>query len=145
MLELLRWFSLTAILILIDQLTKLLASNWGWSIFFNDNFAFSLPIPVMLMFAIYIGVLISISIYVYKTWQRFDTMQRVAWCLVFAGGLSNIAERIILGHVRDFIYLANGILNVADLFILTGLMLLLISQRYSHRTGKIQQDTFENF
>jgi lipoprotein signal peptidase len=126
-----RWFLFTAGLILIDQLTKFAVSHLGWSIFFNDQFAFSLPVPVVVMFAIYILVLVGISFYVFRAWNHFDNLQRWAWVLVYAGGLSNILERIVLGHVRDFIYIANGILNVADLYILAGLILLLISQRYS--------------
>lgn len=133
-----RWFVLTIILILIDQLTKQAASYLGLSVFLNDKFAFSLPIPTLIMFAIYVLVLVGISIYIYKTWSRFDNLQKSAWCFVYAGGLSNIIERIILSHVRDFIPIAGGILNVADLFILFGLLVLLISQRQSSRRSSNQ-------
>lgn len=136
------WFVLTAILITIDQLTKLIATQLGWPIFLNDQFAFSLPVPVALMFAIYILVLSGMSIYAYRTWARFNKMQKVAWAFVYAGGLSNIGERIIFGEVIDFIPIANGMLNVADLFILLGLVLLLASNRYedsSSKDGKIPE------
>lgn len=126
-----RWFVCTITLILIDQLSKVAAGHLGWSIFLNDQFAFSLPVPVVVMFAIYIAVLIGISIYVYKTWIRFDDLQKTAWVFVYAGGLSNVFERIALGHVRDFIPIANGMLNLADFFIIIGLILLLVSQRKS--------------
>lgn len=124
------YFALTIILIIIDQLSKLVAVKLGWSIFLNDQFAFSLPVPVAIMFLIYVVVLSGISVYTYKTWKRFSNIQKYAWAFVYAGGLSNIAERVATGHVKDFIAIANGILNFADFFVIIGLVLLLISNRY---------------
>ncbi len=123
------WFLSALGLIIIDQFSKWLASHLGWSIFFNDNFAFSLPVPIVLMYIIYFFILAGISIYIFRTSSRFSRLQKIAWTLVYAGGLSNIGERIILGSVRDFIPIANGMLNVADLFILAGLMMVVASQR----------------
>ena|SRR6476469_10253446 len=126
-----RYAALTFSLILIDQLSKTLAVHLGWPIFLNDQFAFSLPLPIALMFVIYFAVLVAIFFYAYRTWHRFQIFQKYAWCFVFAGGLSNIGERVVFGQVRDFIPIANGVLNLADFFILFGLVMLLISQRYS--------------
>lgn len=123
------WFSLTALLIIIDQISKLVATSLGWSVFFNNQFAFSLPVPVPVIFLIYFFVLSGMVYYIYSSWLRLSPQQKFAWSLVFAGGISNIAERIILGHVRDFIYLVDGILNVADFFILFGLIVFLASTR----------------
>lgn len=133
------WIVLTIIFILIDQLTKFLAQSLGWSIFLNNQFAFSLPLPTLLMYVIYFAVIIGIGIYLNKTWMRLNRVQHYAWTLVLAGGLSNVSERIILGHVRDFIPIANGMLNVADFFILIGLLLLLASSRYqeNHPNEKV--------
>lgn len=128
------WAALVVFLILIDQLTKLFAVQSGWSVFLNDQFAFSLPVPSAVMFAIYAVVLVGMSVYVYRTWQRFSDLQKYAWAFVYAGGLSNIAERLVLGHVRDFIPITSGTLNVADFFILAGLVLLLISNRHTRQS-----------
>ena len=125
------WISLAIIFIGIDQVTKLVATRFGWSIFLNDQFAFSLPVPVFLMYTIYVAILVGMSVYVYRTWERFANIQKLAWVFVYSGGVSNIIERVILGHVRDFIPISSGILNVADFFILFGLVLLLVSNRYS--------------
>lgn len=124
------WFAIvSAALIIIDQLSKLMATQLGWPIFLNDQFAFSLPLPQAVMYGIYFVVLIGMSYYVWQTWERFSRMQKYAWAFVYAGGLSNIGERIATGHVKDFIPIANGMLNVADFFILIGLVLLLVSGR----------------
>lgn len=125
------WISLTILFIGTDQFIKWVASHLSWSIFFNDQFAFSLPVPIALMYVIYIVVLVGMTVYVYKTWQRFENIQKLAWAFVYAGGVSNIVERIVLGYVRDFIPVSSGVLNVADFFILIGLILLLVSNRYT--------------
>ena len=123
------WFATVILFIGIDQLLKWVATHSGWSIFLNDQFAFSLPVPAPLMYVIYFVVLVGMSIYVHRTWLRFSEVQKLAWAFVYAGGLSNIAERIFLGHVRDFIPIANGFLNIADFYIFLGLLLLLVSNR----------------
>ncbi len=125
------WIYITVLFIAIDQLTKLAASYFGWSIFLNDKFAFSLPVPTFVMYLIYAAVLLGMSLYLFKTWNRFVNIQKVAWAFVYAGGISNIVERIILGHVRDFMPISSGMLNVADFFIIIGLVLLLISNRHT--------------
>jgi lipoprotein signal peptidase len=133
MTKLIFWFTVTSVLILIDQLTKLAAAQLSWPIFLNDQFAFSLPLPSVAMYTIYILVTIGIAVYLKRTWSRLNKVQHYAWSFVLAGGLSNIGERLVLGHVRDFIPIANGMLNAADFFILFGLLLLLTSSRYREK------------
>ncbi len=128
------YFLILGSLILIDQLSKLAVSKLGWSIFLNDQFAFSLPVPTVLMFAIYLLVLSGSFFYIYKFWKNFSSQQKLAWTLVIAGGLSNVVERIFLGSVRDFIPMAGGMLNFADFYILIGLVLLLVSTRSQDHT-----------
>jgi lipoprotein signal peptidase len=123
------WFGITSALIVIDQLSKWAAVHLGWSIFYNDKFAFSLPLPLWVMYLIYAAVLVAITLYVRSAWQRFNHQHKVAWCFVYAGGLSNVVERIFKGSVIDFIPIFNGMLNLADFFIITGLILMLITQR----------------
>lgn len=119
------WFGTFLLLVAIDQITKWLAKFFQWEIFQNQNFAFSLPVPSAIMFAIYVLVLFFLTRYIAQTWQRSDLRVRLAWVLILAGGLSNIFERIILGYVRDFIPIANGMLNVADFMIIFGALLIL--------------------
>ncbi len=123
------FYLIFALAITIDQLSKFVVSKLSWSIFFNDQFAFSLPVPWYAMYFIYAIILLAMSWFVSENWKNFSQLQKFAWSLVYAGGVSNILERIILGHVRDFIYIAGGILNIADFYILFGLVLLLVSTR----------------
>lgn len=138
------WFATVILFIGIDQLLKWVATHSGWSIFFNDQFAFSLPVPTLLMYAIYFVVLVGMSIYVRRTWLRFGELQKLAWAFVYAGGLSNIGERVVLGHVRDFIPIANGFLNIADFYIFLGLLLLLVSNRSVRSVQSVEPTAPEN-
>ena len=117
------WFVIFLILIVLEQLTKFIAEQHT-AIFLNNQFAFSLPLPVPLMYIVYSSVLILSGRYIFRSWNQLTAAAKLGWCLILSGGVSNIAERIFVGHVRDFIYIANGILNVADFFIIIGLVIV---------------------
>jgi lipoprotein signal peptidase len=119
------WFVLLLALIVIDQLVKNLAQR-SIQILYNDAFAFSLRVPLLLMYLIYGVVIIVILRYVHKNFSRLSSFALFGWTLIIAGGLSNIGERIILGSVRDFIPLLGGTLNLADLFIIAGIVVVII-------------------
>lgn len=59
-----------------------------------------------------------------------DLKRKLAWTLVFAGAISNVTERVVLGYVRDFIFIFGGILNLADLYILGGVFILLSTELF---------------
>jgi signal peptidase II len=76
------------------------------------------------------GCLVSLFI---RRWPRLAV---VGICLYFAGGASNLADRLADGHVIDFLNigvgpLRTGIFNVADMAVLAGVALFLIGQRTS--------------
>ena len=119
---------LLVILIFLDQCAK----KFVHRIFENQNFAFSLPLPVWLMYFIYALVLIGLVVYTKKNYQHLNFLHRLSLTLIFAGAISNVVERIFLGHVRDFIYITygqlTGIYNLADGYIIAGIVLLLMSK-----------------
>jgi lipoprotein signal peptidase len=115
--------------ILADQVSKIFAT----SIFRNYVFAFSLPLPEYLIYLVYAIVLVAIGFYVVKNRSQLSTVSNIAWTLVLSGAVSNIFERIFLGYVRDFIYISfyhfTGIYNLADFFIIAGIILLLSPEK----------------
>jgi lipoprotein signal peptidase len=112
--------------LLLDQLTKHFAPRP----FLNYNFAFSLPVPVALIYVIYFLIMAAMVYYVAKNRRAFNFSSKFAWTLIFAGAVSNIGERIVLGHVRDFIYITfykwTGVYNLADGYIIAGIILLIL-------------------
>lgn len=93
--------------------------------FKNYFFAFGLPLPPALIYLVNVTVLAGIGVYLYKHYKQFKFSQELAWLLVLTGAISNFGERIILGFVRDYIYIAGGIFNLADLYIIVGVVILL--------------------
>lgn len=115
------------ILVFFDQISKISAKN----IFYNSAFAFSLPLPFWLMYSLYAVILAGMIFYLLRHWQNLNDLGRLAWLLIFVGALCNIIERLILGAVRDFIYITLknqvGIYNLADFYIILGILILLLA------------------
>jgi len=113
-------FLLGGILIFLDQLTKFLVdkfinsasfvniipfydffnitnirnSGMAFGIFQGKNFLFSLLI-ILLLFVL--------SIWLYGNWNRIRKIQRYAACLIIAGGVGNLIDRLLRGSVVDFL------------------------------------------
>lgn len=124
------WLGLGGSLIASAQLVRHVVVAFGWPIFFNDSFAFSINMPMPLMVGLYIGAVLFISHHLYFNWHRLYPISKFGFTLIVAGGFSNFFERMILGHVADYIYIATGVLNVADFFILFGIVLIFIQRDY---------------
>jgi len=60
--------------------------------------------------------------------KRLDKKMKVALPLILAGGISNVIDRIVRGHVMDYIHIQNlPIFNIADIYILIGWVLFALS------------------
>lgn len=79
-----------------------------------------------LIYAVVLGLMVN---YLVKSWHALNPLHRNAWCLVLAGGLSNVCERLVAGNVVDFVPVPNGMINFADIFIFIGLVLIIASDR----------------
>ena len=113
---------LFVILIATDQASKYLAKD----IFQNHNFAFSLPVSAYLMYLVYFIGIASIAAYLFKQHQNLPKANFFAWLVILAGAGSNVGERVVLGYVRDWIYIGNGVFNFADGYIIAGLLILIL-------------------
>jgi lipoprotein signal peptidase len=119
-------------LVVLDQVSKFFAKN----VFYNSVFAFSLPLPVWLIYVVYTIVLGIMLVYCQKNFQKFSKQQSLAWVVIFSGAASNVSERIILGYVRDWIYIGNGVFNLADLCIIAGILILLLNPKSEYQNTK---------
>lgn len=120
-----RWDSFVFLLVIfigIDQVSKYLAGD----VYKNYNFAFSLSVNFYAMYAIYLIGIGSIVFYVIKHFKILPFKALVAWTLILSGAVSNVGERIVLGYVRDWISIANGIFNLADGYIISGIIILIL-------------------
>ena len=123
------WFYVVSVLVLIDFASKWFAEFSEWSLFLNDQFAFSLPMPIWLIYILYAITFLAIGKYLYVTWNELLVRARVGFIFIVSGGIANMSERIWFGYVRDFIYIGNGVFNIADFYIFFGLLLILATVR----------------
>ena len=100
------------------------AHNYGgaWSIFENNTLAITI---------ISFIVILGISYYVFKN-KVTGKIEIIGYSLLLGGAIGNLIDRIIYGYVIDFLdfYILGydfPIFNIADIGIVTGIILLLIS------------------
>lgn len=78
-------------------------------------------------------VLIGLLYYIFKEAKNMTRLQSFALILIFSGGIGNIIDRIMYDrHVTDFMNmgignLRTGIFNFADLYLTTGVIVLLFT------------------
>ncbi|MCL2335384.1 MAG: signal peptidase II [Endomicrobia bacterium] len=112
--------ALAAFLVVLDQLTKYLASAfiaYGGHVkiiplfnFFNltnvgnTGAAFSSFQGKNAAFIIFVAVfLVAVSVWLYKNKNKLNTLQKYAFCMIIAGGTGNLIDRIFRGAVVDFL------------------------------------------
>jgi lipoprotein signal peptidase len=120
------WGMIFLFLVIIDQIAKCLI----FVPYRNFFFVFSLSMPDSVMYGIYFIVLVLVINYLWQTRTKLAVIENISWVLILSGAVSNIGERIVLGFVRDFIYITfykwTGVYNLADGYILLGIAILII-------------------
>lgn len=109
-------------LVSADLLVKLLSP----STHANYAFTFSLALPSKLV-AISAWLLIAIaSVWLYVTPGELR-LRRASLVLVIAGGTANTIERALRGHVTDVFRLFDATINLADIYVIVGVSILLLT------------------
>jgi signal peptidase II len=130
--------ALFVVLVAIDQLTKAYAYAgnfgdflnslrpiFGKQIFPNYNFAFSLQINHVLIYVLY-AILMVLLVWWYTNSKEKSVAASIGFVLILAGALSNIVDRVMLGYVRDFIFVFWGnVFDIADMYIIAGILLMI--------------------
>jgi len=144
----LRWLGVSAIILLLDQLTKQMAQQhliayleypvipgFNLTLSYNKGAAFSFlhyaqGWQVWFFGIIALAVSVAIIIWLSRlSWRQYGTC--AALSLIVGGALGNLCDRIHYGHVIDFIqlYVAHfywPTFNIADSAICVGAVLLLV-------------------
>ncbi len=151
----------------LDQFTKAFARTnllgqprkSYWNGFFtltyaeNDGAFLSLgtdwPPTVRLIFLTIIPGLFLVGLMVYLLRSnRLSLLENIAFAVIAAGGVGNIIDRILEGKVVDFMVmklfsLHTGVFNVADLYIMFGIGLFLVSYIEKMRREKKEASSKE--
>ena len=139
---------LSIIFLIIDQITKILVVNSLvpgenieiikniFSIIYTNNTgaAFSILLGKRIFLIVVAVLIIGVLLYYIKRNKIEKKIDIIALSFVIGGSLGNLIDRIVRGFVIDFISIKIGnynfpIFNVADILIVIGVFLLLLSSR----------------
>jgi signal peptidase II len=128
---------LSGCLFCFDQTLKYLAQThqtytWyivegtvGWEFFANPGIAFGISFPL-------IPLLITTPLilwFFFRTQKQTTLWSHIGFALICAGALSNMLDRVLYGYVIDYLRLIISMFNLADVYILVGVIILLQQQR----------------
>jgi signal peptidase II len=122
-----------------DSIRLQLAKNYGTFL----SLGASLPVGVRnAATTIGVGIVLT-ALLAYAALSRAENpIATASYALLIGGGLSNLIDRIAYGgYVVDFLNigigpLRTGIFNVADMFIMAGVFMLLFSERLGRRFSR---------
>jgi len=126
---------LVLVIVFLDQITKFLFKDFfvDLGIFSldyttNTGMVFGLFKGFNLLFIILSLIILVILFFYYNKHRKFY----IGFSFVVGGLIGNLIDRIVFGHVRDFIDLNIWpVFNLADSFIVMGVILLLFKLRKS--------------
>lgn len=107
--------------IIVDQVSKFFVNKLGLNFACNKGIAFGIGRDATLLA---LAVLVIVFGLLVLAKERY---LKIAFALVFAGGLSNFIDRLLIGCVRDFVKVGSfPAFNLADATITIGVMAILL-------------------
>ena len=157
------WLWLSVLVLILDQTSKyyfehslelyqqivVIPNYFSWMLAYNTGAAFSFLADgggwQRWLFAMIAVVVSAVLIVWLKRLGRNDTWLAVALALVLGGALGNLYDRIVLGHVIDFIFVhwhEHGFpaFNVADSGITVGAIMLALDMFKTKKSGAPVRD-----
>lgn len=137
---------------IVDQCCKYLAQSQphtriplftpylSWEYFQNFGIAFSVPLPSSITVSITPIIIVMIASYMLQT--RADRLTVFGSFLIISGAISNFIDRFLFGYTIDYIRIFNAIINIADIAIVLG-GILLIRTLYTTKESKTEIFSWE--
>lgn len=144
----LKWLWVSALIIALDQLTKVIMSNWldlyqtvavmpyfNFTLAHNSGAAFSFLAGAggwQRWFFIVLAASVSIALIIWLSRLKAHAkLEAIAISLIIGGAVGNLLDRIIYGYVVDFLDVYVGsyhwpAFNIADAAICIGAVLLIL-------------------
>ena len=123
--------------IMADYLSKIWAASGAIGIIKNTGFTFGIPLQsnLSLLAAISILALILILVFRLKKPRKLLFTEKIFLGLIIGGGLANIIERLDRGYITDFIKIYGAYVNIADIAIFLGIILIIINIKTGENAG----------
>lgn len=153
-----KWLWLSFIVILLDQVTKQVAEHYlafqvpvavipffNFTLSYNEGAAFSFLNDAggwQRWFFVVLALIVSVVIVFWiKRLESTDRWVAIALAMILGGAIGNVIDRVLFGHVIDFIHLyykqwSWPIFNIADSAISIGVAVLLIDGFFGGRKEK---------
>lgn len=156
--RMLKWIWLAIVVVVLDQLTKYIASTtlemfqpvavmpmFNWTLMHNTGAAFSFLADESgwqrWFFAIIAVVVSAVIVLWIKRLEQHEKWQAIALALILGGAVGNVIDRIYLGYVVDFIQVYYQqwywpAFNIADSAISIGVVMIIIDSIREYRKEK---------
>lgn len=154
----LKWIWVTAVVVVLDQLTKYIASSsmdlyqqiavmpmFNWTLMHNPGAAFSFlanEAGWQRWFFAAIALIVSVVIVLWiKKLKQHEKWQAIALAMILGGAIGNVIDRIWLGYVVDFIQVYYQqwywpAFNLADSAISVGVAMIIIESIREYRAER---------
>jgi len=157
------WYLLALVVVIIDQWTKLLAETnltfhepvpviepfLNWTLAYNYGAAFSFLADAggwqkWFFSGLALVMALFLIVYLIKA-PRKATLLSVGLAMVLGGAVGNLIDRLLHGHVIDFIHVHNAdvwhyrIFNIADMGISVGVALIVIDMLFLEKKREMPQ------
>ncbi len=147
-------FSIAGVIIALDQWTKWMVrsnlpftrtwSPWEWLEPYarivhwrNTGAAFGMFQNLSTLFTILPFIVVAMILYYLPQIPKEDWPLRLALSMQCGGAIGNLTDRLNVGHVTDFISVANfPVFNIADASISTGVVVLIIGMWIQERRAE---------
>ena len=134
------------LLLIVDRLFKILAmnniiNNIGIKniLFFEFYKNYNLALGIKLNNIIIIFT--SIILFILLIYYFYNKSNKISFCFIAVGFISNLYDRIFYGYVMDYINVFNiGIFNISDCLIIIGIILLLINITKNDKKNKVNSN-----
>jgi len=126
------------VLIVIDQLCKWLVITYvssegyfvldelfGIGLFENEGIAFGIPMPKVIFYVAVFLILYFLLQKFTKELKQQNFLILLSLTFIFAGAISNLIDRIFRGAVIDYIHIYTSVFNLADIYIIAGIIILI--------------------
>ena len=151
----LRWLWVSLVVVILDQAAKQVAESqltphqavnlfpfFDWYLTYNTGAAFSFLADAggwqRWLFTLIAIVISAVIVQWIRKLPAEDTLTAASLCLILGGAIGNLIDRILLGHVIDYIQVWLGsypfpAFNIADAAISVGAALLILSSFFGSR------------